>query len=100
MELAKRLRLGVLAGALEAKGEVGVVDGEAMAVGPLEAARLGGHRECVRVLEAAAAALLVHHAADESVDGSGAVCGEPLEASSSNEGWYPDTSEDDLDWWE
>lgn len=51
MELAKRLRLGALAGGLELKGEM--EDGRA--VGPLEAAVLGGHEECKRLLEEAGA---------------------------------------------
>lgn len=50
MELAKRLRLGVLAGCLDARG---LVKG-AGTVSPLEAARLGGHDECVGLLEEAA----------------------------------------------
>lgn len=47
LELAKRLRLGRLAGGLERKG---VVKGGAI-VGPLEAARLAGHDECEQLLE-------------------------------------------------
>ena len=52
LELAKRMRLGVLAGGLELKGEVedGSAAGGTRLAGPLEAARMGGHEECVRLL--------------------------------------------------
>ena len=50
LELGKRLRLGKLAGALDRKGVV-TVDGHEREVSSLEAARLGGHDDCVSVLE-------------------------------------------------
>lgn len=51
MELAKRLRLGKLAGGLEIKGAVVEKDGTKRMVLPLDAARLGAHDECVEVLK-------------------------------------------------
>ena len=50
LELGKRLRLGVLAGGLDAKGEVEDGAGGTRLVSPLEAARLGGHDDCVKLL--------------------------------------------------
>lgn len=50
MELARRLRLGKLAGALQSKGEVGVADRQ---VSALEAAIIGGHAECAALLQEA-----------------------------------------------
>ena len=46
LELQKRLVLGKLAGGLDI---VGKVDGEMMT--PLDAARTGGHEECIKVIE-------------------------------------------------
>lgn len=58
MELEKRLRLGKLAGGLHMKGEVTADDTSTTTrVTPLEAARLGGHEDCVKVLEAASTAV-------------------------------------------
>lgn len=51
MELFKRLRLGKLAGGLGIQGVTALGDGSSRQVLPLEAARLGGHDECVKVLE-------------------------------------------------
>lgn len=51
LELGKRLMLGKLAGGLAIKGVVRRPDGEEVEVGPMEAARLGGHDDCVKVLE-------------------------------------------------
>ena len=53
MELARRLRLGKLAGGLDIKGTVTLEDGSSSQMLPVEAARLGGHDECVRLLEEA-----------------------------------------------
>ena len=53
LELGKRLRLGVLGGGLYANGEVEDGAGGTRLVRPLEAARLGGHDECVKLLELA-----------------------------------------------
>lgn len=53
MELAKRLRLGRLAGGLGMRLEVKGPNMSPQLATPLEAARLGGHDECVRVLEEA-----------------------------------------------
>jgi len=46
LELQKRLVLGKLAGGLDILGEV---DGEMMS--PLDAARAGGHGECIKVMD-------------------------------------------------
>lgn len=51
LELAKRLRLGKLAGGLERKGVLLSETGQALTVTPLEVARLGGHTQCVELLE-------------------------------------------------
>lgn len=56
MELAKRLRLGKLAGGLEIKGTIDVVSGgheSVQVVDAITAARLRGHDDCVKVLEQA-----------------------------------------------
>jgi len=45
LELQRRLVLGKLAGGLDILGKV---DGEMMT--PLDAARAGGHRECIKVM--------------------------------------------------
>ena len=47
LELGKRLRLGKLAGGLERKGRVS----SGQVVTPLLAAMLGGHQECMKVIE-------------------------------------------------
>lgn len=54
LELAKRLRLGRLAGALETKEAVVVTSGNSALLTPLEAAKLGGHSDCVATLESLA----------------------------------------------
>ena len=54
MELARRLRLGKLAGGLGIKGTMTLDDGGSKQVPPLDAARLGGHDECVKLLQEAA----------------------------------------------
>lgn len=51
MELAKRLRLGVLAGGHTRRYSVKGDAGEVAQLTALEAARLGGHHECVKVLD-------------------------------------------------
>ena len=53
MELGRRLRLGKLAGGLRTKGDVEDGAGMTKRVDPLEAARLGGHDDCVKLLETA-----------------------------------------------
>lgn len=47
LELAKRLKLGRLAGGMGIVGPIG----SGLLVRPIKAARFGGHDECVRVLE-------------------------------------------------
>lgn len=47
LELGKRLRLGKLSGGLEMKG---LVQGGQL-VSPLQAAMMGGHRACVKILQ-------------------------------------------------
>lgn len=54
LELARRLRLGHLANGITMQGVITAEDGTPTRVGPLEAARLGGHSECVELLEKAA----------------------------------------------
>lgn len=50
MELAKRLRLGVLAGGMRLRCEVDDGTGGRRLASALEAATLGGHDECVKLL--------------------------------------------------
>ena len=53
MELARRLRLGKLAGGLDITGAAHGADGGTAMATPIEAAKLGGHDECVKLLEEA-----------------------------------------------
>ena len=50
LELSRRLRLGRLAGGLHMKGEVEDGAGISRRVSPLEAAKLGGHDKCIKIL--------------------------------------------------
>lgn len=51
MELGKRMIRGKLAGGLTARRPLDTAEGAVRMVTPLEAARLGGHEECVKLLE-------------------------------------------------
>lgn len=51
MELAKRLRLGKLAGGMDLKREKECRDGKVDLVDARGAAKLGGHDECVKILD-------------------------------------------------
>lgn len=51
MELAKRFRLGKLAGGLQKRGRLALPHGKVLLATPLEAARMGGHTDCVAALE-------------------------------------------------
>lgn len=50
LELAKRLRLGVLAGGLTRRGDVRAADGRRLRVDALGAAELGGHDDCALLI--------------------------------------------------
>lgn len=50
LELAKRLRLGKLAGGINAQGTVKLDDGTFKIVSAVDAARLHRHDECVELL--------------------------------------------------
>ena len=50
MELARRLRLGKLAGGMNAQGTVKLYDGTFKIMSAVDAARLHGHDECVELL--------------------------------------------------